>query len=111
MNCHGSVTSDWHTNDSAKTTMPRVHRMRESYFAKRRPNTGNKAVFPSENVVVKFCCWLITFVFACYTMMMLGVDSFETVWIVVKKSFTEFDTVERMMASFSLPWNLWTVAT
>ena len=24
-------------------------------------------------------------------MMMLGVDSFETVWIVVKKSFTDFD--------------------
>ena len=31
------------------------------------------AIFPSENVVVKFFCWLITFVFACYTMMMLAV--------------------------------------
>ena len=49
------------------------------------------AIFPSENVVVKFFSWLITFVFACFTMMMLGVDSFETVWIVVKKSFTDFD--------------------
>lgn len=49
-------------------------------------------LFPSENVIVKFFFWLITFVFISFTMMMLGVDSFTTVWIVVKKSFTNFDS-------------------
>ncbi len=49
------------------------------------------AMFPSSNAVVRFCCWLITFVYACFTMMMLGVDSFDTAWTVISKSFTDFD--------------------
>lgn len=48
-------------------------------------------ILPSENAVVKVICWLITFVFVSITMMMLGVDSFDTAWTVVKKSFTDFD--------------------
>lgn len=48
-------------------------------------------ILPSENTVVKVICWFITFVFVSITMMMLGVDSFDTAWTVVKKSFTDFD--------------------
>lgn len=59
------------------------------------------ALFPSENVVVKFICWLITFVFICITMMMLGVglyhitdyttQPFTIAWTIFANSFTDFD--------------------
>ena len=48
-------------------------------------------ILPCENTVVKVICWFITFIFVSITMMMLGVDSFDTAWTVVKKSFADFD--------------------
>lgn len=51
------------------------------------------AILPSENKVVKFVSWLVTFIFIVVTMTIFGAgaDSLETAWIVIKKSFTEFD--------------------
>lgn len=48
-------------------------------------------IFPSDNVVVKFFCWLITFSFAAFTMMMLGTGTLDTSWTVIRKVFTDFD--------------------
>ena len=51
------------------------------------------AILPSENKAVKFVSWLVTFIFIVVTMTIFGAgaDSLETAWIVIKKSFTEFD--------------------
>ena len=51
------------------------------------------SILPSENKAVKFVSWLVTFIFIVVTMTIFGAgaDSLETAWVVIKKSFTDFD--------------------
>lgn len=47
-------------------------------------------LFPSDNKLVIFCCWLITFIYSAFAMMLLTADM-STAWTVITKSFTDFD--------------------
>lgn len=63
-------------------------------------------IFPSRFAVVKFFSWLITFAFASITMMMLGAgllseDPLNTAWVVIKKSFTDFN-IDYFLPFFSV---------
>lgn len=47
-------------------------------------------LFPSDNKGVIFVCWLVTFVYISFSMMLFTVD-IDTAWTVITKSFTDFD--------------------
>jgi len=51
------------------------------------------SLLPSDNNAVKFVSWFITFIFIVATMTIFGAGagSVETAWVVIKKSFVEFD--------------------